>query len=182
VARYAMACDEKLCVTCNACVLACKNENAVPDGAARCWTAQIERGSFPHCTVETRSERCNHCRSAPCVTACPTRASHYDVGGIVDVDAAKCIGCKACTLACPYEVRYTHPAGYVDKCSFCKHRVLEGQDPACVEVCPTGALVFGDLDDRNSRISRLLRTRAQLVLKPEEGTRPMMFFLSGPRR
>ena len=176
--RYAMTCDERLCVTCNACVIACTNENEVPEEHARCWTAQIERGVFPNLVVETRSERCNHCEHAPCVTACPTQASHYAEGGIVLVDKNKCVGCKACTLACPYEVRYTHPEGWVEKCTFCIHRVKDGLEPACVTVCPTDALTFGDLDDPKSKIHKLKQTRDSFVLKPEEDTEPRMFFLT----
>ncbi len=176
--RYGMTVDEKLCVTCNACVLACKNENGVPEGEARCWTAQEERGVFPLLSVETRSERCNHCENAPCVAACPTRASYYADGGIVLVDPDKCVGCKVCTIACPYEVRYMHPDGYIDKCTFCVHRVREGKDPACVTVCPTGALTFGDLDDPHSEIHQQLQQRSYKVLKPEEGTRSKLFFLT----
>lgn len=175
--RYGMTVDEKLCVTCNACVLACKNENAVPEGAARCWTVQAERGAFPLLSVETRSERCNHCTNAPCVTACPTQASHIIEGGIVVVTQEKCVGCKACVVACPYEVRYIHPEGYVDKCTFCAHRVSSGQQPACVTVCPTEALSFGDLDDPRSKVHQQLQSRAYMVLKPEEDTQPKLFFL-----
>ncbi len=178
MARYGMTVDEKLCVTCNACVLACKSENGVPDGEARCWTAQEERGVFPLLTVETRSERCNHCENAPCVAACPTRASYYADGGIVLVDPDKCVGCKVCTIACPYEVRYLHPDGYIDKCTFCVHRVREGKDPACVTVCPTGALTFGDLDDPRSEVHQQLQQRSWKVLKPEEGSRSKLFFLT----
>lgn len=178
MARYAMTVDERLCVTCNACVIACKSENQVPEGAARCWTAQIERGTFPHLSVETRSERCNHCENAPCVTACPTNASHYEPGGFVEVDPDKCVGCKACIIACPYEVRYMHPDGYVDKCTYCIHRVKEGKDPACVTVCPTDALVFGDLDDPRSKVHLQLLDRKFMVLKPEEDTKPKLFFLT----
>lgn len=177
MARFGMTVDRRLCVTCNACVLACKTENRVPDGAARCWTAQEERGAFPNLAVETRSERCNHCENAPCVTACPTRASHHAAGGIVDVDAELCIGCKACIVACPYEARYVHPEGHVDKCNFCRHRVARGLAPACVAVCPTGALAFGDLDDPGSAVHRHLQTRSFEVLRAEEGTRPRVFFL-----
>lgn len=176
--RYGMTVDQKLCVTCNACVLACKNENKVPEGEARCWTVQAERGAFPLLTLETRSERCNHCEDAPCVNACPTQASHYEEGGIVVVDPEKCVGCKACVVACPYEVRYMHPDGYVDKCTFCIHRVKEGKDPACVTVCPTKALTFGDLDDPRSVVFRQLQARQHKVLKPEEDTRPKLFFLT----
>lgn len=177
MARYSMTCDQKLCVTCNACVLACKNENNVPEGAVRCWTVQVEHGNYPYLRVETRSERCNHCENAPCVHACPTGASHYAEGGIVIVDKSKCIGCKACIIACPYEVRYIHPDGYVEKCTFCIHRVKEGKDPACVTVCPTHALTFGDLEDRRSAVPRLLKQRKYKVLKPEEDTKPKVFFI-----
>jgi len=178
MARYGMTVDEKLCVTCNACVIACKSENGVPEGAARCWTSQEERGVFPLLSVETRSERCNHCENAPCVSACPTRASYYAEGGIVIVDPDKCVGCKACTIACPYEVRYMHPDGYIDKCTFCIHRVRVGKDPACVTICPTGALTFGDLDDPSSPVHRQLQSRSYKVLKEEEDTRPKLFFLT----
>ncbi len=175
--RYAMTVDERLCVTCNACVIACKNENHVPDGEARCWTAQEERGTFPLLSLLTRSERCNHCENAPCVSACPTSASYVAEGGIVAIDPDRCIGCKACIVACPYEARYLHPDGYVDKCSFCIHRVRAGKPPACVAVCPTGALAFGDLDDPGSKVHRQLQNRQFTVLKPEEDTRPKLFFL-----
>ena len=176
--RYAMTVDQKLCVTCNACVIACKNENKVPTGTARCWTAQVERGVFPNLSIETRSERCNHCEHAPCVTACPTGASHYEEGGMVVVSKDKCVGCKACIVACPYEVRYIHPEGHVEKCTFCIHRVREQKDPACVTVCPTDALTFGDRDDSRSKVHRLLLTRQFKVLKPAEDTKPNVFFLT----
>ncbi len=176
--RYGMTVDQRLCVTCNACVIACKNENGVPDGEARCWTVQEERGSFPLLALATRSERCNHCDNAPCVSVCPTGASHVEDGGFVEVDAEKCIGCKACTLACPYEARYLHPDGYVDKCDFCEHRVRAGQGPACVGVCPTDALTFGDLDDPHSKVHQQLVTRRFKVLKEEQDTKPKVFFLT----
>ena len=126
---------------------------------------------------ETRSERCNHCAHAPCVTACPTRASHYAEGGIVLVEQKKCVGCKACILACPYEVRYVHPKGHVEKCTFCIHRVKKGQAPSCAAVCPTDAITFGDLEDRRSKVFQQLQTRKYKVLNPEEGTKPMVYFL-----
>jgi len=175
--RYAMTVDTRRCVGCNACVLACKAENDLPERGFRDWIVTETRGVFPHLTQEIRSERCNHCDVTPCTAACPTGASHVEDGGAVIVAKEKCTGCKACIAACPYNVRYVHPEGYVDKCTFCLHRVRRGQLPACVEICPTHALEFGDLADPSSPVSKLLRERAHRVLKPETGLRPNVYFL-----
>jgi Fe-S-cluster-containing dehydrogenase component len=167
------------CVACNACVIACKDENLVPDGHAREWTVQIVQGEFPHLTMENYSERCHHCEDAPCVSCCPTGASHVEEGGIVKVTHHMCIGCKACIAACPYKARYVHPEGYVDKCTFCDHRVKEGKNPACVEICPTSCLTFGDLNDRESEISNVLKRRNFKRLRTAAGTDPQLYFLYG---
>ncbi len=174
--RYAMAVDTRRCVACNACVIACKTENDVPNGGFRCWTVQETSGAFPELALEARSERCNHCADAPCVSACPTGASHVVDGGIVAVDPRKCTGCKACIASCPYGARYVRPEGYVDKCTFCAHRVAHGERPACVEVCPTKALAFGDLGDPESDVSRHVRSRRVKVLQPAAGPRPQVFY------
>ncbi len=176
-ARYGMAVDTRRCVGCAACVIACKNENAVPAGGYRAWVVQEAQGRFPTLHLELRSERCNQCEDAPCVAACPTGASFKADGGIVAVDRDACTGCKACIAACPYGARYVHPAGYVDKCTFCLHRVRRGQQPACVENCPARALTFGDLSDSRSELSTLLASRRHKVLRPEAGTQPNVFFL-----
>jgi len=175
--RFAMAVDTRSCVGCSACVLACKAENDVPDGFCRDWIVQEVRGEFPNLQAEIRSERCNHCEDAPCVGACPTGASYVGEGGTVLVDREKCTGCKACIAACPYDARYVHPDGYVDKCSFCLHRVERGDEPACVEVCPTSSFTFGDANDPDSAVSRKLARRSSHVLHPEAGTRPRLHFL-----
>lgn len=175
--RYAMVVDTRLCVACKACVLACKAENDVPDGFCRDWIVEEVRGEFPNLVAENRSERCNHCSEAPCVDACPTGASHVADGGVVLVNHDKCTGCKACIGACPYDARYVHPKGYVDKCTFCIHRVRRGEEPACVSVCPTACLTFGDRHDPDSRVSRLLRSRTHKVLARETGAEPNVFFL-----
>jgi Fe-S-cluster-containing dehydrogenase component len=179
MARFAMAIDTRKCVGCMDCVVACQTENDVPTGYCRDWITTEARGAFPTLTLEIRSERCNHCDRPPCVTCCPTGASHVaDPGKVVLVTASRCIGCKACVAACPYDARFVHPDGYVDKCTFCLHRVNAGKAPACVETCPTKALTFGDLADADSAVSRLVAARRNVVLQPESGNKPNVFFLT----
>ncbi len=178
MAKYGMVIDTTKCVGCQDCVVACQAENNVPEGFARDWIKTEAFGKFPDINMEIRSERCNHCSDAPCVTSCPTGASHYhDVGGIVLVTHEECIGCKACIESCPYDARYVHPEGFVDKCTFCVHRVEEGKDPACVSVCPTHCMHFGDFDDPNSEVSKLLQSRKHHALLPEAGTTPNIYYL-----
>ncbi len=175
--RYIMTVDTRKCVGCNDCVVACQTENNVPIGYCRDWIVEINSGTYPNLSMEIRSERCNHCTNAPCVRVCPTAASHVEEGGVVLVDQDECIGCKACIASCPYDARYVHPEGYVDKCTFCIHRVRRGEDPACVAVCPTHALTFGDKDDPHSEVSRQLAQRKWKVLIPEAGTEPNIYYL-----
>jgi Fe-S-cluster-containing dehydrogenase component len=175
--RYAMAVDTRKCVGCSDSVVACQTENNVPHGFARDWIREIGQGIYPDLHLEVRSERCNHCDNAPCVRSCPTGASHYEEGGIVEVTKNKCIGCSACIVSCPYNARYVHPEGYVDKCTFCHHRLTNGDSPACVSVCPTKCLHFGDLDNPQSELSRLLIKRQYKTLIPEAGTQPQIYYL-----
>ena len=178
MARFGMVIDTRRCVGCMDCVVACKTENQTPEGMNRDWITYATQGRFPQLTTTIQSERCNHCDHPPCVTCCPTGASHvHDWGGIVLVTKEECIGCKACLASCPYDARYVHPEGYADKCTFCVHRVGEGKDPACVSVCPTHCMHFGDLDDPLSAASRLLASRKHHAITPEAGTRPRIFYL-----
>ena len=179
MSRYIMVIDTRRCVGCMDCVVACKTENNIPEGYTRDWIAETVRGEFPTVQLEIRSERCNHCEKPPCVDCCPTGASHvHERGGVVLVTKDKCIGCKACLAACPYDARYSHPEGYADKCTFCIHRVEKGLLPACVSVCPTHCMHFGDMDDPQSEVSRLLASRAHHSLLPEAGTKPRIFYLT----
>jgi len=175
--RYAMVIDTKKCVGCCDCVVACKTENKVEKGLSRCWVTQREEGKFPDVSVELRSERCNQCDNSPCVRCCPTGASHYSKGGIVSVNPDKCIGCSACIQSCPYNARFTNPEGYVEKCTFCEHRVAEGLMPACTSVCPARCFTFGDLDNPKSMVSQVLKKRKHKVLKHEAGTVPKIYYL-----
>jgi len=176
---YGMVVDTRTCVACAACVIACKTENNVAEGFSRDWIFTATSGSFPNLEMEIRSERCNHCEDAPCVSVCPTGASHYGPGGTVQVTESKCTGCKACIAACPYDARFIDPrSGVIDKCTFCVHRVENGTPTtACQEVCPTKSIYFGDLNDPESEVSRLVRTRQAYALLPDAGTRPKHFFL-----
>ena len=176
--RLGMVIDTRKCVGCMDCVVACQTENDVPHGYCRDWITTEVRGEFPRLSMEIRSERCNHCDNPPCVDCCPTGASHVEpFGKTVQVNASRCIGCKACLAACPYDARFIHPDGYADKCTFCLHRVKDGKLPACVSVCPTSCMHFGDLDDPKSAVSALLAGRKWHTLLPEAGTRPRIFYL-----
>jgi Fe-S-cluster-containing dehydrogenase component len=179
MARFGMVIDTVKCVGCMDCVVACKTENHVPEGYNRDWIAQDVKGIYPTLTMEIRSERCNQCSNPPCVSCCPTGASHVDeIGGVVLVTKNACIGCKACVASCPYDARFIHPEGYADKCTFCIHRIEKGLDPACISVCPTHCMYFGDFDDPHSRVSKVLNSRKHHSLMPEAGTQPNIFYLT----
>lgn len=177
MARYGMAIDKRTCMGCAACVVACKVEHNVAEGRSRDRVTERVTGEFPTLKLEAFSERCNQCSQAPCVSNCPTGASHYSDGGIVLVDENRCTGCKACIASCPYDARFINERGNAEKCTFCIERVRAGFEPACVATCPSRAMIFGDLDDPASEIARLLAARPHHVLKPEAGTRPNVFYL-----
>jgi Fe-S-cluster-containing dehydrogenase component/formate-dependent nitrite reductase membrane component NrfD len=176
--RYGFVIDQRTCIGCHACTVACKEENQVPLGVFRTWVKYVERGQYPHTRRSFAVLRCNHCQDAPCVTICPTVALWHRPDGIVDFDGARCIGCKSCLQACPYDALYIDPAtGTAAKCHYCAHRIEVGLEPACVVVCPEQAIIAGDLDDPQSRIARLVATAEVQVRKPEQGTRPQVFYV-----
>jgi Fe-S-cluster-containing dehydrogenase component/formate-dependent nitrite reductase membrane component NrfD len=170
--------DNRKCIGCHACSTACKSENEVPLGVNRTWVKYVEKGEFPDTRRYFQVTRCNHCADPPCVPICPTKAMYQREDGIVEFDSNICIGCKACMQACPYDAIYIDPdSGTAAKCHFCAHRTDVGLEPACVVVCPVHAIIAGDMDDRNSEISRLLATHEITVRKPEQGTRPKLFYI-----
>jgi len=166
------------CIGCHACTVACKAENEVPLGVFRTWVKYVEKGRYPNTRRHFAVLRCNHCDAAPCMTICPVTALYRRDNGIVDFDGGKCMGCKACLQACPYDALYLNPnTNTAEKCHFCAHRVELGLKPACEIVCPERAIISGDLDDPNSEISRLVVHEHVQVRKPEQGTRPKVFYL-----
>jgi Fe-S-cluster-containing dehydrogenase component/formate-dependent nitrite reductase membrane component NrfD len=176
--RYGFVIDQTRCIGCHACTVACKEENRVPLGAFRTWVKYVERGEFPHTRRHFAVLRCNHCDNAPCVTICPTVALYRRPDGIVDFDRDRCIGCKSCMQACPYDALYIDPDTHTAaKCHFCAHRVERNLEPACVIVCPERAILAGDLDDPGSEVSRVLAREQVVVRKPEQGTRPKLFYV-----
>ncbi|MDE3135050.1 MAG: polysulfide reductase NrfD [Acidobacteriota bacterium] len=176
--RYGFVIDQDRCIGCHACTVACKEEHQVPVGVFRTWVKYIEKGEFPHTRRHFGVLRCNHCEDAPCVEICPTVALHHRPDGIVDFDNRRCIGCKSCMQACPYDALYIDPNTMTAaKCNFCAHRVENHIEPACVIVCPTQAIIAGDLDNPASRISRIVATEKVSVRKPQKGTQPKLFYV-----
>lgn len=201
---WGMVIDLKLCIGCQSCSLACKQEYGLPRGTY--WTKTLieEVGTYPNVTRVYTPQICNHCEEAPCEKACPTGASYTDKeSGVVLVDYDKCVGCRACYVACPYQNRhylkkgalkgyfpekgltpfekqsYVHfQEGIVTKCTGCIERVNAGKNPACVDGCPTNARKFGDLSDPNSEIRRIIRARHAVQPMPEKGTEPKVYYVS----
>jgi len=176
--RYGFVIDHRRCIGCHACTVACKEENQVPLGAFRTWVKYVEKGAFPHTRRYFSVLRCNHCDDAPCVTICPTVALYRRPDGVVDFDGARCIGCKSCMQACPYDALYIDPnTNTAAKCNYCAHRLEVGLEPACVIVCPEQAIIAGDLDTPSTKIARLVAREQVEVRKPEQGTRPKVYYI-----
>ncbi|HDH96899.1 MAG TPA: 4Fe-4S dicluster domain-containing protein [Proteobacteria bacterium] len=176
--RYGFLIDLRRCIGCQTCQIVCKSENDVPTGIFRTWVKEVEKGRYPKASRSFLPILCNNCEHPICVTVCPVRANRKREDGIVTTDPHRCVGCRYCMAACPYEVRYINPfKKIVEKCNWCEHRVDQGLLPACVEACPTGARVFGDLNDPNSEISKLISENPVQVLMPEMGTDPRVYYI-----
>jgi Fe-S-cluster-containing dehydrogenase component/formate-dependent nitrite reductase membrane component NrfD len=174
--------DNRKCIGCHACTVACKSEHQVAVGVNRTWVKYIEKGEFPDTRRLFSVMRCNHCADAPCVEICPVTALYTRSDGIVDFDNRRCIGCKACTQACPYDALYMEPDNHTaSKCNYCTHRVDIGLEPACVVVCPEHAIISGDMDNPETEISKLLARETVSVRKPEKGTNPKLFYIDGDK-
>ena len=162
-------------------------EHVFPPDGAEYTVAVLQGGPVPIF--------CNHCDDPPCVRVCPTQATWRREDGIVMMDWHRCIGCRYCVAGCPYGSRSfnwldprpqiarlnpdfpTRTKGVVEKCTLCPERIAEGRPPACVEACKPKVMFFGDLEDPDSEVRQLLRTRYALRRKPELGTRPQIYYL-----
>lgn len=187
--NFSMGIDIEKCIGCGKCVEACSKENNVPPEHFRTWieryvvmkdgTVHIDSpdggiNGFPDDIPQENVERaffvpklCNHCVTSPCTQVCPVGATFVSEEGVVLVDYEHCIGCRYCIQACPYGSRYWNPVKRTaDKCTLCYHRITKGQLPACVEVCPTEARIFGDLNDSESPVSVFMRENQTMVMKP----------------
>ena len=169
------------------------------------WKAPFENVFADHSAYHSASKitnhpavaLCNHCDEPPCVRACPTQATFKNpTNGIVGMDFHRCIGCRFCMAACPYGARSfnwqdprpyiksynpafpTRMKGVVEKCNFCGERLALGQEPACVESCKgTGAITFGDLNDSDSEVRKVLDKEFTIQRKPTLGTKPSVFYI-----
>jgi Fe-S-cluster-containing dehydrogenase component len=187
--RYAMVIDLKKCIGCYGCQTFCKAENANPPGMLWSRVLFYESGCYPAVRKIPLPVLCMHCEAPACVDVCPSAASTKRPDGIVTVDSAKCTGCSMCITACPYGARQPYPedvehfpgqgltpyeeVGYerqgrrvVGKCDFCLPRIERGLEPACVENCMAKARYFGDLDDPESEVSKLICNREAFNVYP----------------
>ncbi len=178
--RYGMVIDVDKCIGCYNCFLACRDEYAGNDypgySAAQPMSGgnwlkvnEIERGQYPHVKVDHVPVTCSHCAEAACVKLDQTEAIYRRPDGIVLIDPEKAKGNKELVKFCPYrKIEWNEELEVAQKCTFCAHLLDAGEpEPRCVESCPSGALVFGDLDDPASAVARLVAAGATEVLLPE---------------
>lgn len=200
---YGMVIDLRRCVGCNACTIACKSSNGTPPGMFYSHVAIDEEGTYPNAVSVYTPMLCGHCDDASCVSVCPTGASYRDEDGVVRVDHDKCIGCKYCIAACPYGARsfladkiegyfpghgltqqealmyQGFEVGKVYKCDFCRSKgYTDTEGPSCVRACPGDARIFGDVDDPESEIAKILAEEQTSVLGEEYGTNPRVWYVA----
>ena len=201
--KLAIGIDLHRCIGCNTCALACKMQNNVPDGMLwnRVLTEGCERfdsaeGTYPNLSRTYLPLACQHCENPACERVCPTGATYKDDKGRVEIDYDKCIGCRMCMAACPYNARNfnwqtpvrvtganygdaevpVRPKGVAEKCALCRERTDRGEEPMCVVCCPAHARIFGDLDDPDSEISQTILNRKAWTLLENQGTRPSVHY------
>jgi molybdopterin-containing oxidoreductase family iron-sulfur binding subunit len=184
--RWGMLIDTAQCKEgCNDCVTACNKENGLPSVASATsvqWIRKIELKESSTGRQVSLPMMCQHCEHPPCVDVCPTGASFKREDGIVLVDRHRCIGCRYCMMACPYKARsFVHEPvtdqnpdvprgkGCVESCTLCVHRIDAGLQPACADSCTNKAILFGDLNDPNSEISKKIRAVTSVQVRADLG-------------
>jgi len=184
--RYAMVIDLRRCTGCNACTASCKVAYDVPLGEWRIWVMEAEVGQFPNTKRYMLPRLCNQCDQPSCIRNCPTKATFRHPDGFVLQRYNRCIGCRTCMVACPYNARYylpeyrrdkRNPRNVADKCDFCIVRVTRGLAPICVASCTGGAMIFGDLNDPDSEVARVVRDNKTFTLRPEQGNAPQVYYI-----
>ena len=186
--HWAMLVDVRKCIGCQACTVACIQENVVPEGSFRTIvsTYSVKLTDAPArqpAGTYVLPRLCNHCENPPCIPVCPVGATYKRPDGIVVVNSDRCVGCAYCVQACPYDARFiNHETQTADKCTFCEHRLEAGLLPACVESCVGGARVIGDLNDQGSEINRRMAEHKEdlKVLKPGMNTAPRVYYIGLP--
>ena len=180
ITNYGFVIDNRKCIGCHACTVACKAEHDDPIGVNKTWVKYIEKGEFPNTNRNFSVMRCNHCNDSPCTDVCPVTALWEREDGIVDFDSERCIGCKACMQGCPYDALYIDPeTSTAAKCNYCSHRVDAGREPACVVVCPEDAIISGDMENPDTEIAETVSRQEVQARKPEKGTEPKLFYVDG---
>jgi tetrathionate reductase subunit B len=200
--KYGMVIDLTKCqADCTKCMDACRQENNVAHHGDKKWDVHLIRKVTIEREYPIRGGNesakavpllCNHCDDPPCAQACPVKATWKRPDGIVVVDQHRCIGCRYCMIACPYNARFfnykeaeewpnpvqprsTH--GVPQSCTLCAHRLDRGETPACVEACEYGAIVVGNLNDPDSEIVRLIAENSVRSIREDFGTKPKVFYI-----
>ena len=195
MARYGMVIDIYKCCGCYNCFLACRDEycgndypgysaTQPPEGQFWMRVLEKERGKYPKVKVAYTPIMCMHCENAGCIKAAQDGAVYRRPDGIVIIDPVKAKGQKQIVNACPYRViEWNEEKQIPQKCTFCAHMIDQGEkEPRCVEVCPTEALIFGDLDDPNSKIAKLIAEGNTEPLHPEYGLKEKVVYTNIPRK
>ena len=187
--RLGLVFDQERCIGCEACTVACKNENEGSGYWIQVETQNVSQkdipaGKFPNLEMKFLPRLCNHCSNPPCVEVCPNDALVKREDGPVVLHEDLCDGCQACNNACPYNIIiYNEEKNVSEKCNLCVHRIDQGLEPFCVICCEGQAIHFGDLNDPSSDVSKMIAKRDKFQLKPEAKTNPSVYYCSPkPRR